>query len=369
MESLHAWLYLSSLPGLGPMGVKKLLNIACPQVLLRYSYSELCAMGVAPELARSIAQPDWRRIDASLRWLEQSDLHHIVTLADADYPAALAAISDAPPVLYVKGQRHAIGLTQLAVVGSRHASPPARRLTTDWCHQLTRAGLVITSGLALGIDGCAHQGALQAQGVTVAVLANGLGRIYPKRHQGLAHAIVGRGALVSENPPDTQPRAGLFPRRNRIISGLSKGVLIVEAALPSGTLTTAQSAANQGRDVFVLPGAVGDPLKAGCHWLIKQGATLVDNVDDIVQSWPYLLDNGGQQAFFVDKLENSVTKRVRRLPKSPLLDNVGDRTIAVDELVAITGLSVQQVLSELLELELQGEVASVAGGYVRMRRG
>lgn len=378
MNDWQAALYLSLLPRVGPIQYRQLLSLAEPAQLLGCSVVTLQQWGVPKSLQPLLADPDEQRLTPVLEWLAGQPHRHLLMLNQANYPLPLAATDDAPPVLYVEGDGSLLHAPQLAVVGSRHATPPARALTEHWCRQLAAAGLVITSGLALGIDSCAHRGALAPSGgQTIAVMANGLGQIYPRRHQALAADIIARGgALVSENPPWIPPRAGLFPRRNRIISGLSYGVLVVTAGLPSGTLTTARAAAQQGREVWVVPGAVGDPLKQGCHWLIKQGAALVDQPDDILWAWPTPLTRPvmtaeqpqtcGLTPFSEQK---SARKLAGTLPNSKLLDNVGDKTVSVDDLVVLSGLPIEQVLSELLELELQGKVASVAGGYIRMREG
>ncbi len=358
MDDIALWLNLLRVPKLGAVQIN--------QLYLQGELPALCSRAVAgsssirfsSEQLAVLKQPNHPFIDDVLRWCE----HHqvaIISLASPYYPELLKAIVDPPPVLFVQGDPVLLDKPQLAIVGSRNASPTGRAIAHQIAAEVAATGYVVTSGLALGIDGCAHQGALST-GKTFAVLGSGLGRLYPKRHQALAEQILAAGGLlISELVPQTAPQAFHFPRRNRIISGLSEGVLVVEASVKSGSLITARLAAEQGREVFAVPGALGNPESRGCHLLIKEGAGLVESIEDI----------------FVVKDLNCISQSPYReqipqpqgLPNSLLLDNVRDNATSVDELVQKTGIAVEEVLSELLELEVQGWVASVPGGYIRLR--
>ena len=280
----------------------------------------------------------------------------VIPLDDERYPPLLRLIHDPPRRLYVRGNTATLLEPQLAVVGSRKASPAALRATRVLCEELVHAGLSICSGLALGIDGAAHRGALLAGGHTVAVMATGIERIYPLRHCQLATELVASGCLVTEFPPGTPPRRGHFPRRNRIISGLSLGVLVVEAALPSGSLITATTALDQGREVFALPWSILHPGGAGCLKLIRDGAKMVQTVDDIVEELGSLYS-----------LQQSSRPRGQEAPppESSLLPWIGFEAVTPDELVTVSGLPVERVFEELTRLELQGLVAPCPGGYIR----
>ncbi len=282
---------------------------------------------------------------------------HLITIDDERYPALLRLIPDPPPRLYAKGDLAVLQEPQLAVVGSRKASPAALRATDTLCGQAVAAGLHICSGLALGVDGAAHRGALRAGGRSVAVMATGIDRVYPARHRGLAAELEQRGCLVTELPPGAPPRRGHFPRRNRIVSGLSLGVLVVEAALPSGSLITAGTALEQGREVFALPWSMLHPGGAGCLRLIRDGAKMVLGIEDILEELAVLC-----------ALQRELTGAETAQPTpvaSPLLPLLGFEAVSVDELVRSSGLAVPQVLAELASLELAGVAARCAGGYIR----
>jgi DNA processing protein len=304
-------------------------------------------------------------MDAANSWL--LDPENTLLLADSpDYPEPLRAIRDYPAVLCVRGNTQLLSSLQLAVVGSRQHSLYGERWGRYFCEALASLGLTITSGLALGIDGVAHRGALQAGGKTVAVLGSGLQHIYPHRHRALAENIVaGGGALVSEFPLAATPTPYNFPRRNRIISGLSLGVLVVEAALRSGSLVTARCALEQGREVFAIPGPLGHPGMEGPHWLIKQGAVLVTEPEDILALYPVLnrlLPNESEMTNYCADKESVA------LPFLELLANVGDEATPVDVVAERAGQPVPVIVAQLLELELAGWIAAVPGGYVRLRR-
>lgn len=304
-------------------------------------------------------------LQRNLAWLEQPE-NHLLTADDPRYPPLLRTIPDYPGALFVKGNPEALNSVQLAVVGSRSPSWYGERWGKILCEQLSQSGFTITSGLACGIDGIAHHAALSAKGRSVAVLGNGLFSIYPRRHQALAARLIeSEGAIVSEFPLSAPPWPANFPRRNRIISGLSLGVLVVEAALRSGSLVTARYALEQGREVFALPGPIGNPGCEGPHWLIKQGATPVTDAGDILENLRYglhwLTDEPEKRHFSSDQ-ENVA------LPFPSLLANVGDEVTPVDVVAERAGQPVPVTVAQLLELELAGWIAAVPGGYVRLRR-
>ncbi|ELY2643647.1 DNA-protecting protein DprA [Cronobacter sakazakii] len=301
------------------------------------------------------------KLEAALCWLEMPE-HHLLTALSPEYPVALRAIEWFPGALLVAGDPRVLSRPQLAVVGSRHHSWYGEQWGSKLCYALVESGLVLTSGLALGIDAVAHRSALKAQGKTIAVLGNGLAQVYPARHRKLAEEIVERGgALVSEFPFEAQPRPAHFPRRNRIISGLSVGVLVVEAALRSGSLVTARCALEQGREVFALPGPVGNPGCEGPHWLIQQGAVAVTHPQDIID---YLQN----ELPWLTTANYSPDQEEGALPFPELLANVGDEVTPVDVVAERAGQPVPLTVAQLLELELAGWIAAVPGGYVRVRR-
>lgn len=297
---------------------------------------------------------------AALAWAEVPD-RHLIVLGDEAYPPLLAAISEPPVLLFVVGDVACLHAPQIAIVGSRNATPAACAFATRLAEELAGRGIVTTSGLALGIDAAAHRGAL-AHGATVAVLGCGVDRCYPTRHRRLSAEIARHGALVSEFPLGAPPRAGHFPRRNRIISGLALGTVVVEAALRSGSLSTARHALEQGREVFAVPGSVNNPNARGCHLLLRQGAKLTEGAGDILQEFPYLAG-----AFSASE---SAAGTAEQLPPQarPVLRACGWDPFSIDDIVNRSGLTVQEVSSMLLTLELAGMVhAQATGTYVRVR--
>lgn len=352
---LEARLRLHSLPELGPKRFRKLLS----------AFDSACAALSAPASAwRSLGLPvacsDARRSAEvrdsaahSLAWLDEAK-HHLLMWDDPTYPGLLAELNDAPPLLFIDGDPRLLEQPQLAMVGSRRASRPGLDTAQRFAHSLAGGGFVITSGLALGIDGAAHQGALDAHGKTVAVLGTGLQCIYPARHKVLAAAIAEQGgALVSELPLVCPPQAGNFPRRNRIISGLSLGVLVVEASPSSGSLITARLAAEQGREVYAIPGSIHHPGARGCHQLIREGATLVETVEDVLQAL-----RGWQMQ------PPTAMMPQPELFSHPLLALLHAAPHSSEALVAASGWTLAQVLAALTELELDGRVACEGGHWV-----
>ena len=276
------WICLQQIPGLNGQGICKLLSqFGSPENIFAASHQALKQV-VSDAISNLIKQgPDLEAIEPSLQWL-QKDGNHLITLADAHYPQALLEIPDPPPVLYAKGDLSCLTMPAIAMVGSRNASAQGEKNAEEFAYALSRQGLCIISGMALGIDGAAHRGALKHEnGKTIAVVGTGLDIVYPSKHRELAHKIVAQGLVISEYSIGTPSRPENFPRRNRIISGLSLGCLVVEANTPSGSLITAKCATEQGREVFAIPGSIHSPTSRGCHALIKQGAKLVDCIRDI----------------------------------------------------------------------------------------
>ena len=356
---LADWLALWRAPGIGPRAFSLLnAHFDDARAARRASAQALQYLGLSTRQVNAIqaTSPDDARAD--LDWLAEAQ-HALLTLGHPDYPPLLAELPDAPPFLFIAGEPRLLLTRQLAIVGSRHPTPTGAEHAREFAQHLASAGLTITSGLALGVDAAAHQGALAAPGLTIAVAATGLDRVYPARNRALAHEIAEQGALVSEFPIGSGPRAEHFPRRNRIISGLSLGTLVVEAALKSGSLITARLAAEQGREVFAIPGSIHNPLARGCHRLIREGAKLVETAQDI-------LEELGLPVAPEAARPSSPAAPETTAPLDPdyrhLLDNLGYDPTPVDTLVERTGLTAEAVSSMLLLLELRNEVASLDGG-------
>jgi DNA processing protein len=367
------WLTLARLPGLGPRGRAMLVEqfrsidelfAADRSTLERALRDERIASSGRVDVAvaiKAIQQgSDAAALAPDLAWLSE-ERHHLLTWGDTDYPILLREIHDPPVVLYVLGERSAISLPQLAIVGSRNPTPLGTQNATAFASALAHAGLAITSGLALGIDAAAHRGALEVGGKTVAVAGTGLDRVYPARHRQLAHAITAQGALVSEFPIGTPACAENFPVRNRLISGLSLGALVVEAALRSGSLITARLAAEQGREVFALPGSIHSPLARGCHALIRQGAKLVETAADIFEELGPLAQVTPPTSRAIPRREAPELAPVERR----LFKCIDHEPAHMDTLIDRSGLTADIVSSILLQLELRGLVLVGPGGYQR----
>ncbi len=350
---LRYWLALEAVPGLGAEAVQRLLETFGDPCAVLSAPRSLLAQVVGERLAQALSQPVAPSQQA-LDWLEMPG-NHFLPITHPAYPERLRRIPDPPPWLYVKGDPALLGAPMLAIVGSRHATPQGLRDARAFAQALAEAGLVIVSGLALGIDTAAHEGGL-AGGTSVAVVGTGLDRVYPARNRDLAHRLAARGALVSEFALGTPPRPGQFPRRNRVISGLALGVLVVEATLDSGSLITARLAAEQGREVFALPGSIHSPLSKGCHRLIREGAKLVECVEDVLEE----LRGQWRAATPPDADHNPQ-------PSDALLELLGAAPVPLDILVQETGLTVERLSAMLLQLELAGRVATLPGGlYQRL---
>lgn len=352
--SLKAWLALSLTRGLGGESARRLLKeFGSPDAVFAASTSSLKSVvkaDVAAEISKGIADD---AVAPGLAWLEDGN-NHIVTLADSDYPQALLNIPDPPLLLYVKGRLDLLNRPALAVVGSRSATPQGINNAEAFAKSLSDAGLCIISGLAHGIDAAAHRGALRGQGCSIAVVGTGLDKVYPAANRDLAHALAQQGALVSEFPLGTPPLAGNFPRRNRLISGMSLGCLVVEASLQSGSLITARLALEQGRDVFAIPGSIHAPQSKGCHALLKQGAKLVEAAQDILEELSGLLVSSAPAAD--SKGSNSEGQH------AALLEHLGFDPVDVDTISGRSGLTVSQLSAMLLTLELDGRICVLPGG-------
>jgi DNA processing protein len=345
---LAAWIKLSLVPGLGGQSLRRLLStFGLPQQVLAAGRGALARIVSAEIAARILSDVDAPAIDAALEWAA-ADGHAVLTLADGDYPQPLLETPDPPALLYLHGRRELLARPGLAVVGSRNATPQGMSNAEQFARTFSAAGLTIVSGLALGIDAAAHRGGLEGTGSTIAVLGTGADILYPQRNRALGERIAREGLIVSEFALGTPPHGGNFPRRNRVISGLARGCLVVEAALASGSLITARLAAEQGREVFAIPGSIHSPHAKGCHALIKQGAKLVESAQDLLQEL-------GMKDFAAPTaaVDPAVTG---------LLAHLGYDLCDIDTLCARSGLSANVVSATLLQLELDGKVAGLAGG-------
>jgi DNA processing protein len=357
MEETKVRAMLARAPGLTAEHARSLLAAAGGEADLDFSPSLLREARIPAAACAYLSSPREAELNADLRWIDASGAR-LILCTEAAYPRMLAQTAGGPAVLFVLGSVEALHSSQLAMVGARKPTAAGRKNARDFAASFARAGLTITSGLAMGIDAASHEGALHADGTTVAVCGTGLDTVYPTENAGLANRIRERGTLVSEFPPRTAPVARNFPRRNRIISGLSHGTLVVEATHRSGSLITARLAAEQGRDVFAIPGSIHSPLSRGCHELIRQGAKLVEEPLDVVSELQ------------IPSLSQWVSQSARNAKDTPpldkeyemLLDALGFEPATLDVLVARTGLPVASLASMLLILELEGRVAALPGG-------
>ena len=345
---LAAWLKLCMIPGLGGDGQRRLLQVyGSPSAVLEQSSAEL-SRHVKPAIARAVAtEDDGAAIETVLHWLSDP-LNHIVTLADEAYPQALLNLPDPPTLLYVKGRLDLLNAPSLAVVGSRNATIQGMRNAEAFASSASSAGLCIVSGMAQGIDTAAHRGGLQEVGSSIAVVGTGLDKVYPASNRALAHELAEAGTIISEFHLGTPPLAANFPRRNRIISGLSLGCLVVEASVQSGSLITARMALEQGREVFAIPGSIHSPQSKGCHTLIKQGAKLVESVQDI-------LEELGYRRAVAESTEPSGDPH-------RLSQHLGFDPADIETLAQRSGLTIAELSAILLQLELDGLIAALPGG-------
>jgi DNA processing protein len=351
--AVGAWIALSLVPDLGPKAFCRLLGrFGTPDDVFAAATSDLKEVVPAP-IAECISDGYQERLLApALAWLDETG-HAVITLADERYPARLLEIADPPPLIYVDGEPATLNLPALAIVGSRNASPQGLKTAQNFAHALSDAGLTIVSGLALGIDAAAHRGGVAGRSGSIAVFGTGITTLYPARNRELAAEIAKSGALVSEFPIGYPILAQNFPRRNRLISGLSLGCLVVEAALHSGSLITAQYALEQGREVFAVPGSIHSPMSKGPHRLLKQGAKLVECVDDVLL----------ELNLPVEKVEDKRPAVASNPQTQALLEAMGYEACAVDTICERSAFAASEVCSLLLTLELEGKVASLPGGY------
>ncbi len=347
---LAPWLRLSLIPGLGGQSQRKLLQaFGSPEAVFAAGLPALkSVIGHRAELLESDVEA---ALEAALLWAEAPE-HCILTLADPAYPPLLREIPDPPSLLYVRGRVELLTQPGLAIVGSRNATPQGLKSAEDFARVLAQGGFPIISGLALGIDAAAHRGALGAGGSTVAVIGTGADRLYPARNEVLARQIVDSGVIVSEFPLGTPALAANFPRRNRIISGLARGVLVVEAAVESGSLITARLAAEQGREVFAIPGSIHSPVSRGCHRLIKEGAKLVESAQDVLEEL---------QGFALPPSAPVTAAPLTGSAELQVLAALGHAPCSLDELSQRSGLTADALLAILMGLELEGRVAVLPG--------
>jgi DNA processing protein len=354
---LRGWLRLTLIPGVGGESRRRLLTtFGLPDAIFSADAKALRAAVDGPTAELLIGHDCAAAIDAALEWASQPG-NRVVTLADADYPQTLLASADPPVLLYVKGDAALLNRPGIAVVGSRNASKQGEANAFAFAAALSGAGLTIVSGLALGIDAAAHRGGLTDRSSTIAVIGTGADRIYPSANEALAREVAGRGAIVSEFPLGTPPLAANFPRRNRLIAGLSRGCLVVEAAERSGSLITARLAADFGLEVFAIPGSIHSPLSKGCHKLIKQGAKLVESAQDILEElrWEAVVAPPQQRA----PVDDANGAR--------LIEAIGHDPVDLETLAGRTGLTAEQLLAMLLPLELDGRISQLPGGrYQRL---
>ena len=369
---LGAWLRLALTPGLGDAGARKLLAaFGSAQAVFEQDGASLRQLGSDRLVDALQHEPDrlTAQLQTTMNWLQAADNRRLVCLGDPDYPAALLDIEDPPCMLYMEGVLYPWNPSAienkalaLAIVGSRNPTPQGERHAREFASAFAAAGLCVVSGLALGIDGAAHDGALLGGGTTIAVLGTGLDQVYPKQHLALAQRIAQQGLLISEFLLGTAPLAANFPRRNRLISGLTQGTLVVEAALKSGSLITARLAAEQGKDVFAIPGSIDSPQSRGCHALIKQGAKLVESAQDVLEELPLpgLAGLTGSACASADTGQAPLD--------SPVLTALGFELVSLDALQARTGLPTAELQSQLLALEIAGELARLPGGLFQRLR-
>jgi DNA processing protein len=355
MNEAEAWLRLALIPGLGPVAFREILSaFGSPESALDAPHGALSRL-VGDELTTAIHRgPEQRLLEETQRWLALPG-NALLTLADAGYPQSLLQISHPPPLLYAKGRVDLLAGDAIAVVGSRNATPAGIANAEAFARELSDAGFAVISGLALGIDAAAHRGGLKGQAGSMAVIGTGMDIVYPARNQALAHELAERGLLLSEFPLGTKPLAANFPRRNRIISGLARGVLVVEAALQSGSLITARYALEQGREVFAIPGSIHSPLSKGTHQLIKQGAKLVESAQDILEEFGSSRSPARDEELAYDD-------------NAPMLAAMGFDPIDLDTLCIRCGLTAESASAMLLTLELDGRIARLPGGkFQRIR--
>lgn len=359
-DELAAWLRLLGTPALGRASARRLLSsFGSPQAAVHatvHARREVIAEAAASALATP--PPDLESsVEATLAWLRDGDVgpgaarREIITLGDPAYPSLLLETADPPLLLYAQGRLELLAAQGIAIVGSRNPTPQGEQDARAFAKNISSAGWVVVSGLALGVDGAAHEGALEGAAGTIAIIGTGLDRVYPKRHLELAHRIALNGLMLSEYPLGTPPLAAHFPLRNRLIAGMTRGTLVIEAALQSGSLITARLASEAGREVFAIPGSIHSPQSRGCHALIRQGAKLVESAEDVLEE----LQPGASL------VERSAPATSSSATTDPLLEAMGHDLVSLDALVARTGWPAQELNVRLLELELSGQITRRPG--------
>jgi len=364
-DEARAWLVLTQTGGVGAESVRKLLAaFGSAQMVLQAGPAAWAAV-VGAAATKALAAPRDAALalaDRTLAWCREAPTErHLLTLADPAYPRGLLNTADPPALLYALGDLNRLAGSAVAVVGSRDATPQGLHHARQFAHDFGVTGLTVVSGLALGVDGAAHDGALGTAGSTIAVVGTGLDRVYPRKHLDLARRIAAEGLILSEFALGTPSLPDHFPRRNRILAGLSRGTVVIEASLRSGSLITARMALECGRDVFAVPGSIASPQSRGCHRLIKEGAALVETAEDVLQAFAWsapagLADSAGAEASPAGPSEGST---------DPLLEAMGYDPLTVDALGARCGWPADRLQARLFELELEGRVARLPGGLLQ----
>jgi DNA processing protein len=363
-DDLASYLALNQCQGIGAISFRKIIDHFKSDLssLFKLSAHDLSAIGLNQIQINSLQNLAWDSVEQSLDWAESSPDYSILVVDQPGYPELLKQVRDAPPVLFTNGNTDLLNSPQIAIVGSRNCTPGGADTAAKFASYLSRAGLTITSGMAVGIDFHAHSAVLKSNGNTIAILGTGIDRIYPSRNKQLAYQIAEKGLLVSEFPLGTAPNPNNFPKRNRIISGLSVATLVIEATRNSGSLITARLSMEQGREVFAIPGSIHNPQAKGCHHLIREGAKLVDQASDIIDDIGSLLGFVAQQ---VNTTEDSNPDDLDQ-DYQRLLEIMGYDPVSLDILVERSGLTIEQLSSMLLILELNDQIQSASGGlYVR----
>lgn len=362
-NQLKYWLALTLAPQLRNSLMLKLIKQFCSIEEIFTAPLELLFPKIQPQTLAYIKNPDWKAVEKNLLWLNENEKHHILTINDQNYPQLLREIASPPPVLFLKGDPSWLKQLQIAIVGSRHPSPAGSEIAKLFASELSAQEFCITSGLALGIDTAAHEASLAANQGTVAVMGTGLDQIYPRKNRALADQILENGLLLSEFPLSVPAKPENFPRRNRIISGLSVGTLVIEATLKSGSLITAKCAAEQGREVFAVPGSIFSERSRGCHLLIREGAKLVETTMDILEELSVFKG-------FLPSIQISTKTKVQqnKLDEAhlKLLECVGFEPTGIEKIVQRRGLPASKVTADLIELELLGYIQYSLGGYSRV---
>lgn len=349
-------LALNRMNSIGPRTIKKLVTRwPLLNALFKLSAEEMQDAGLPSKIIDIIKRFNFKEVEADLAWENSAEQNHLITWEDKEYPALLKEIHSPPAVLYAKGDLSCLKQSTLAMIGTRKPSITGAETAWRFAYELAPHSVTIVSGLALGIDAQAHKGCLAANGKTIAVMGTGIDIIYPYRHRDLANKINENGLLLTEFPLKSAPTAGHFPRRNRIISGLSLSTLVIEAAIQSGSLITARFALEQNRDVLAIPGSIHNPQAQGCHYLLQQGAKLVTSINDILD------ELGIKNA----PLLSNKSKAALASNNKNLVKCIGFETTSIDEIIQRSGLSIEKITCELAELELEGCVTAVPGGYTR----